>query len=403
MSPFDASVAPPCSGPFSGSQAPKLYLFGSLIAQTPCHTGLAVCMVESESEEGPMSRCPRLTVGEGTRTSRCVLAMAAVFLATVAGCDTEPAVTTSTNPPATTTASSVPSSSTTTVPTPTTSAPNTTATTANTNGEEAAVEAWNQFWAAWVEVRGSEDLDRGPLEASADPSVVDGVIALFERQRQTSGPVDTEVATHPKVTIDGTSAAVIEDCVLLQPTFAESVGVWYEADLQSGDDGWRITDLSIRSLQGCVPAAVEAAAISAYEAYYDAREHFWDPPEPASPLLDEVLAEPQLGFVRDLLEEYATRGAALRGRPTTHPEVVEVRGSDELVILSCIEPHPEYGLFDLDTDERLPDEPVVESGQRDLESAVMKFVDDTWKVADLQGQVDFECEFAPTERGLPSV
>ena len=33
----------------------------------------------------------------------------------------------------------------------------------------------------------------------------------------------------------------------------------------------------------------------------------------------------------------------------------------------------------------------------------MVIEDDLWKVSDLQGQVDFVCEFAPTDRGLPSV
>ena len=51
----------------------------------------------------------------------------------------------------------------------------------------------------------------------------------------------------------------------------------------------------------------------------------------------------------------------------------------------------------------LPDEPPVEDGQRDLQSAVMVLDGGRWKVSDLQGQVDFECEFAPTDRGLPSV
>jgi hypothetical protein len=73
------------------------------------------------------------------------------------------------------------------------------------------------------------------------------------------------------------------------------------------------------------------------------------------------------------------------------------------VILSCLEPDPDYGLYDLDTGERLPDEQPVREGQRDLESAVIVLEDGKWKVSDLQGQVDFACEFAPTERGLPSV
>ena len=103
------------------------------------------------------------------------------------------------------------------------------------------------------------------------------------------------------------------------------------------------------------------------------------------------------------LADHQARGVALRGRPVLHPEMVEVRSPTELVILSCSEPASDYGVYDIDSGERLPDEPPVREGQRDLQSAVMVIEDDLWKVSDLQGQVDFACEFAPTDRGLPSI
>jgi hypothetical protein len=87
----------------------------------------------------------------------------------------------------------------------------------------------------------------------------------------------------------------------------------------------------------------------------------------------------------------------------THPEVIEVRSPTEIVILSCSEPDPDYGVYDLESSELLPDEAPVRDGQRDLQSAVMVLEGGKWKVSDFQGQVDFACEFAPTDRGLPSV
>jgi hypothetical protein len=83
--------------------------------------------------------------------------------------------------------------------------------------------------------------------------------------------------------------------------------------------------------------------------------------------------------------------------------VIEVRSPTELVILDCTEPDTDYGVYDLETGERLADEPAVREGQRNLRSAVMVFEAGKWKSSDFQGQVDFACEFAPTERGLPSV
>jgi len=266
------------------------------------------------------------------------------------------------------------------------------------------IGGWNAFWDAWAAVRASEDLDPGPLETVAAPDVVDGVIALFEGQRSSgAGPVETEFALHPKVTESGSDRATLEDCVLLAPSFTDTAGVWYRADLTRTGDAWIVDALRIKTTGGCVPDEVAHAAIAGYEAYYEAEAKFWDPPDPGSPLRDAVLAEPQKSFVVGLLQQHRTRGVALRGQPTTHPEVIEVRSPTELVILSCVEPDPAYGLYDLDTGERLPDEPPTRDGQRDLESAVMVFEDGKWKVSDLQGQVDFACDFAPTDRGLPSV
>lgn len=266
------------------------------------------------------------------------------------------------------------------------------------------VEGWSEFWDAWVLVRASDELDRGPLDSVAASSVVDGVIALFDRQRSAgSGAVQTEVTLHPKISNLGVDSASIEDCVLLAPTFTDAAGVWYHADLSRVGEVWIVEDIGITTTSGCVPDEVADAAIAGYRAYYDAEGDFWDPPDPRSPLLDLVLADPQKSFIVKALEQHAAEGVALRGQPTIHPEVIEVRTQTELVILSCLEPDPAYGLYDVGSGQRLDTVPLVQEGQRDLQSAVMVLEDGKWKVSDLQGQVDFACEFAPTNRGLPSV
>jgi hypothetical protein len=264
--------------------------------------------------------------------------------------------------------------------------------------------AWEAFWATWAEVRASNRLDPAPLELVAAPAVVDGAVALFERERDTGpGAVETEVVAGATVVDLGAGRATIEDCVLLAPSFTNTAGVWYSADLRLRPEGWVVTELRIPSGAGCVPTEMAEAAIAGYEKYYDAESEFWDPADPTHPAVASVLAEPQLSFIVDLLAEHQERGVALRGRPKLHPEVIEIRGLDEVVILSCNEPHPRYGVFDASTGERLPDEPPVTPDQRDLQSAVMVLEDGLWKVSDLQGQVDFACEFAPTDRGLPSI
>ncbi len=269
---------------------------------------------------------------------------------------------------------------------------------------EDVIEAWDAYWNAWAEVRASEDFDGSALESVASSTVIDGALALFDRERSSGlAAVETEVALHPTVTDLDAGSATVEDCVLLVPSFTDNVGVWHQADFVRTEEGWLVDAIRIPRGGACVPQEVGEAAIAGYQAYYAAEAEFWDPADPANPLLDEVLAEPQKSFIVALLEQHEERGVALRGQPTTHPEVIEVRSPTELVILSCSEPDPDYGLYDVDSDERLPDEPPVRDGQRDLQSAVMVFEDGTWKVSDLQGQLDFACEFAPTDRGLPSV
>jgi hypothetical protein len=263
------------------------------------------------------------------------------------------------------------------------------------------IDAWSAYWDAWAAVRASDDLDRAPLDGVAAPEVVDGALTLFERQRSSGlGSVETEVVLHPTVTDFAPDRASIEDCVLLSPPFTDTVGVSYQADLTLTERVWVVDAVRILSGGGCVPEAMADAAIAGYEAFYAGWADFWDPADPNSPLIGEVLTEPQKTLIIDLLADHQARGVALRGRPVLHPEVIEVRSPTELVILSCLEPAFDYGVYDIDSGKRLDDVPAVRNGQRNLESAVMVLEGD-WKVSDLQGQVDFECEFAPTDRGLP--
>jgi len=305
-----------------------------------------------------------------------------------------------------TTTSSIPQSTSSSTDPPPTSTSTSTSTAATTTlpPTQDVIDAWSAYWDAWTEVRASDDLDPAPLDAVAAADVVEGALTLFERQRSSGfGPVQTDVVLHVTVFDSDPDRASIEDCVLLSPSFTDTVGVWYQADLARTERGWVVEAVRIPSGGGCVPQEMAEAAISGYEAYYEAESEFWDPPDPSSSLLGQVLMEPQKSFIIDLLADHQARGVSLRGRPVLHPEVIEVRSPTELVILSCSEPASDYGVYDIDSGERLPDEPPVREGQRDLQSAVMVLEDDHWKVSDLQGQVDFACEFAPTERGLPSV
>jgi len=378
--------------------ASALYLLDDMMRiSTPHPLRPPTRSVGSASAKGGSHLSPgRWSIGYGGPTRPpFVVGVAFAALLTLGAC-------TSTGSTESTTTSSTDPVSTTGEPTSTTTS--TSLTTTTLPPEQDVIAAWSAYWNAWVNVRASDDLDRGPLEAVASPEVVDGALTLFERQRSSGlGPVHTEVALHAAVTTSDSDRATVEDCVLLAPSFTDAVGVWYEADLIRSDKGWIVDAVRIPKVGGCVPSAMAEEAIAGYEAFYAGWPDYWDPANPESPIIDQVLAEPQLGLVVDLLSDHEARGAALRGQPSLHPEVIELRSPTELVILSCLEPSPDYGLYDIDTGERLDDVPAVRDGQRNLESAVMILEDGRWKVSDLQGQVDFACEFAPTDRGLPSV
>ena len=329
-----------------------------------------------------------------------LVAVGLLTLLVVVACDPGSA---DTAPTDTSSSSSTPNPTAAPTSTTTTTFPTTTTTTVIDVTDE-ILAGWGAFWEAWVAVRASEDLDTGPLEEVADSDVVEDAVALFERQRESGlGAVDTDVATNAKVMGTESGVATIEDCVLLSPSFTAAAGVWYQADLRDSGSGWVVADLRVRSTKGCVPAEMATKAISGYEAYYEAQVEFWDPPDSDHPLINRVLAAPQKSFIVDLVKEHEAKGVALRGRPATHPEVIEVRSPTELVILDCFEPAHDFGLYDLDTGERIPGDVPVREGQRNLRSAVMVLDGAQWKVSDFQGQVDFVCEFAPTDRGLPSV
>lgn len=321
-----------------------------------------------------------------------------VVSAVLSGCSASPKAG-STTVPATTSASPFLTTST----TPPDAGQSATTTTLPPDPTTAVVAAWRDFWSVWADLRASANPVVDPIEELAAPAVVASVLTVLERQIASSGPVETEIATSPSVDVESRTSATVEDCVLLVPSITESVGVWYVADLEDDGTGWKVASLQIEDSTGCVPAEFADDAISAYEAYYEAEAEFWNPPDSDDLLIAHVLTNPQRDFVVALLADHEGRGVGFRNEAVHHPEVIEVRSPTELVILDCYEPDADFGLYDLESGDRVPDEPEVRRGQRNLRSAVMVFEDGVWKASDFQGQVDFECELAPTDRGLPSV
>ena len=103
------------------------------------------------------------------------------------------------------------------------------------------------------------------------------------------------------------------------------------------------------------------------------------------------------------LQQLDQQDRYLREEPTIHPEVIEWRSKDTVVVLDCQELDPESGIFDEATDERAEDSFRVDPGDLGLREVTLQFEDGRWKVADRQGNAGVDCEFAPTPRGVPVV
>ena len=110
--------------------------------------------------------------------------------------------------------------------------------------------------------------------------------------------------------------ASIEDCVLLSPALTDTVGVWYQADLSRTDQGWVVAAVRVPFGGGCVPRGDgRSSHIAGYEAYYEAESEFWDPPDPGSSLLGQVLLEPQKSFIIDRPCRSSGSGCGPQGPP----------------------------------------------------------------------------------------
>jgi hypothetical protein len=197
-------------------------------------------------------------------------------------------------------------------------------------------------------------------------------------------------------------SAVIDDCLFESPR-AGNQTVWYRGSASLHEGSWRVESLDVVNQVGCVPEAVADAALAGYDAYWDARLEFWDPADPDHPLVAETLTGPQLELVRRLLADHQERGLALRGRHTSHYEIIEVRSQAEVVVRDCVDQDPGRGLFVIESGERLDDVAPIEEGQRDFLSAVVVFEEGRWKVSDVQDRAKTACEYPPSPQGLPVV
>ena len=262
---------------------------------------------------------------------------------------------------------------------------------------EAAVGVWEQFW----DVAGAPDDDlesAAVVESLLTPESADVVFGTVR------GSADRTVTNFPVVDDDGVGGFVVNDCMFMSPPLSGPT-VWFSARLIPDDaGGWLVDDLVVESLDSCVPAVLAREAVAGYEAYWDALPVHGNPADPSSQLIDDTTTGEQRDLLVSVLTTAAEEGWIFRGRPETHPEVVEVQSPTEMTMLDCQLVDTDEGFYEQESGARVDGliDPKIE-GQRDIRSATMVLEEGRWKVATREGQENFECDIAPTDAGLPAV
>ena len=266
--------------------------------------------------------------------------------------------------------------------------------------QEQLGELWAAFYRAWIEQVPLEDTDPAAFaDLAVDP---DQMISSLVAQRLDSRPIITDFEAWPQIVVDG-DTATIADCVLTaqherdDDSNVVSLSTSWEAQATATADGWRIETAGPRDLF-CVAEELNEQLLDAYREYRQALDAAWDPPDPDHPELEQTMTGEQLTFIRGLLEEHQRDGIVIREPAPTDNAVVWELGIGTATVSDCTEQVPEYGAFDLETDDRLEDLiPPVEPGRLDAQSVdLVRDGSGTWQVVDQAASRDTDCVVGST-------
>jgi hypothetical protein len=211
-----------------------------------------------------------------------------------------------------------------------------------------------------------------------------------------------ELTHYPATTELDNGTIAIDDCIVMNQAISIGISNWFTGIATpdpNSPTGWTITDIVLINLEPCVPRSIAQAAIDGYEAYWDARVTFYDPPDRNSPLIDQTTTGGHKDFVLGLIDDFASNGQTLRGRPGTEPGISEFTSPTELTIIDCQDVDPDYGVYVAATGERTDRIAPISDGELDLSQATLRLEGGTWKVSELLGSGDVQCRTPP----LPTV
>lgn len=220
--------------------------------------------------------------------------------------------------------------------------------------------------------------DGEPDAAAFEPYATDDATqALLDHIHAARSDVEIELAgveywTEVAIAPSG-DAAEISDCLIIEERPTEQTDAeptartraWTGTATET-DDGWKLETVSA-GIDHCVPLDLNEQLLNAYQAWHEAMSRWWDPPDPDHPLLEEVMADPGLSDMRDLLAEHQSMGIVIRDKHDTENAVVFELGIGTARVSDCFPAHPEnISAYDETTDERREDlSPSPTPGQVD--------------------------------------
>lgn len=235
-----------------------------------------------------------------------------------------------------------------------------------------------------------DDLADDPTADTLESLVAAGTSDLDGQQ------VDIQLGTD--VTVD-VATVDIRGCVLVaaSPTSDHDpptlTTTRWDGQARRLPQGWRLTDVRL-AVGECVPAALAASAVDAYREWLDATNGWWDPPNPDDPRIDQLMGEPALTAMRDILAEHAQLGIAVRD--THEPDsavVTDVQG--QVVTVSDCYPAADGDAAAVDLESRERREDLTPSPRPDQLDAVIVELQSqapgSWVVVGWSTLVDVEC------------
>lgn len=281
----------------------------------------------------------------------------------------------------------------------------TTNSTSPSQAEDASIaavdEAWTQAWTAAAQP-GVTDV------ANVSAEVGDRLVVTLhpERDDPAADELARTVTNNPTITPgDQPDTYRIDDCLLITPPVAVGQANYYSGTAAIEKDGTvTITAVEPESITGCVPTDVANEVLDDYAAYWSGVVRLSNPPAPDDPELARIATGEHLTFLRGVLERLKSDDDFVLDDPVLHPEISEFRDATTIVVLDCQEADVRGGVYDRETGDRQPGQPSSVPGQVDLREITMKRGEDgRWRVIDRQGSTSTDCQFAPTQFGLPVV